>query len=117
MNINVNVQVELSAATLDALKTIFGGFSNPVSERNAAQAPIKELKKTEPTPLVTPPPAEVNTNTIAFTKEQVRAAAAEQSRDGKKDAVIALLKELGATKIGDLAEDRYGDFMAKLKTL
>lgn len=119
MNIHVTVDVNLSPSTLDALKMIFGGFSNPVTDRNAippassnGTAKVADIKNSEPKPEVKAP---VKTD---VTKEDVRAKAAELtqvSAEMKAKVKEAIAKY--AEKLTDVPADKYTALLNDLNAI
>ena len=49
------------------------------------------------------------------TQTDIRAVAAKLVKSGKGSALDALFKKFGATKLSDLAEEKYVDFLAALE--
>lgn len=119
MNITITFDPsELSCIERDALQTLIGGVSNPVTER---QAPVKELaQKPSATLAVSPKPDSVKADKAdaPVTLETVRAKAAElsqQSPELKAAAKAAVTKY--ADKLPNVPADKLADLLADLNAL
>ena len=76
----------------------------PVEETPAAIAIAAEEAPTEETPPL-------------YTLARIREATGEKIEAGKKDAVAAILKELGVKKVPDIPVVDYETYMEKLKAI
>lgn len=116
MNIKITFETEGSKLTreqLDALTTLFGGVSNPVTER---QTPVKELVQKPSAPPAAPKADKGKDD--AVTLEMVRAKGAELSQKSPemKAAVKAAIGKY-APKLPEVPADKLADLLADLNAL
>ena len=52
-----------------------------------------------------------------YTLSEIRNLASTKLKAGKRDEIKAILKELGVSNIAELAEDDYGKFVEKARSL
>jgi hypothetical protein len=80
-----------------------------VSDALMTAYPSEDYRRDEPEPVsapAEPPKPEV-------TLEMVRTALAEKSREGHREAVLALLKKYGAERLSAIAPENYADLLAE----
>lgn len=118
MNKKIQVTFEIEIEKLPWLRDFL--LDDPAPKNQPA---AKEVTK-EATPV------KVNTETVKakepeqltlfdepkkVTQTDIRAVAAKLVKSGKGSALDALFKKFGATKLSDLAEEKYADFLAALE--
>lgn len=124
----MNFTIELTAAPslLEAVKilaTALTGQQQPVNAISVKETSTKKTKAlTTPATQVEEVAETAIEETAAeeapmFTLEQVRAAAQAKSQSGKREEVRALVTELGAASLPNLAPSKFNDFMSKLEAL
>ena len=83
----------------------------------AAEEPKEEPAEQETPAQPDPEPAEEQQPLKAYTKDEVQRMAIKKIQGGKRDAVKALLEQVGAERVGDVAEDKLAAFAAELEAL
>lgn len=111
MNKKIQVTFEIEIARLPELQAFFSksepNVATPAPERLTFfdNAPANNQQET-PTPSVQ-----------AVTKTEIRAAAAKLVKTGRAAALDQLFKKYSATKLSDLPEARYAEFLKELEEL
>lgn len=80
--------------------------------KEAAPAPVTVQKPAE-TAVEEPPVTEAKT----YTMTEVRSFLGNLRKAGKKDAVTALIHDLGYEKFTDIPEDKYGELMERAEEI
>ncbi len=96
--------------------------NEPNLENEVAKEPVKETKKrtkTKPTPepVNDEPEEEQAPEEKPITLEEVRAAMADKSRDGHREAVKAIITKYGANNLSSLDPKYYADALKKVGEL
>ena len=78
--------------------------------KEAAPAPT-------PAPASAPEPAEEPAAAKTYTMTEVRSFLGNLRKAGKKDAVTALIHDLGYEKFTDIPEDKYGELMERAEEI
>jgi len=110
--IELTIKAESSADLLEQMSAIAAGLL--ATEKKTKAGPQKEVKdKAEPdnarVPAIAPAKNENN-----LTIETLRAAIADKSKEGKREAIKELLKEFCVSRATDLTPDQYTEFKSKL---
>ena len=126
MKITIDLTVH-AAELVDALKALGAalagaGLSAP-QVAAVAQMPTPPLPQ-EPAPQPTPPPpaplappASLPTTTQGYSMEQLAVAATTVIDAGRRQEVVHLLGQLGATSLMSLPKEQYGNFATQLRAL
>lgn len=109
MNQKIKVSFEIEVENLPKLNSFF----NEIWSKNP-------VEKTEPTELVekAEPKESVAQNTQSTVSQtDIRTAAAKLVKSNRGKELNALFKTFGATKLSDLPEEKYADFLTALEEL
>lgn len=100
-----------------------------VVEKAQASSKKSETKKPDPKPDPVEAPVEEESAAtqkqkgddavaeVEVTRDQVRSITLELGKAGKRDALIALLSDLGVAKSSELADDQLGEFFTRATEL
>ena len=128
MEIKIAVTVDLSTQTIEVLKQLLNSSKNE-DTKAAEPVEVKSLKeKPESTKIKVEKPKVEIAETVEekeepkqfngdITLEQLRAAGAEKSKEGKAEKVKSLLAEYDAKSISTVAPENYIEFYSKLTAL
>ena len=109
MNKKIQVTFEIDVARLPALQAFFSearaGSATPTKTKPTA-------KKDEPEQLTV-----FDEPVKKITQTDIRVVAAKLVKSGKGSVLDALFKKFGATKLSDLAEEKYADFLTALEEI
>lgn len=108
----IKVTLTADSALLNAIKMLGGGVSAELTSTQQLPGQIEMVLPVEQT-AVTPEDAPQHIYTI----EDVRAKILEVNKSGKRDAVKAILKELGCSKVTEIKEEDYATVIEKVEAL
>jgi len=91
-------------------------------ENEVAKEPVKETKKRTktkpaPEPVNDEPEVEETPEEKPITLEEIRAAMADKSRDGHREAVKAIITKYGANNLSSLDPKHYADALKEVGEL
>ncbi len=127
MDFNINVKIEATPEFCRALdniaNTVTAAFCvtaatqvNTQTQERPAEiaAPMEEAPKQPPAPKEEKPepPAEPSADFKAM-RAELKSVMAKAAKEGKADAVKALLAELGVTKLSQIPEDKLEEALEK----
>lgn len=123
MKITIDLNVH-AAELVDALKALGAalagaGLSAPQVAAAAQPMPTPSSPQ-EPAPApapIAPPAAAVPTTTQAYTTDQLAVAATTLIDAGRRQEVVALLGQFGASSLMALPKEQYGNFATQLRAL
>ncbi len=123
MDLNINIRVEVTPEFCKALdniaNTVTSAFCVTAATMQNTPAPVEEIPaapveapapaKTEEKPQ---PPAEPSADFKAM-RAELKSVMAKAAKEGKAEAVKALLAELGVTKLSQIPEDKLEEALRK----
>jgi hypothetical protein len=130
---NITITLQADSRLLNALETFASAFSNlnvtPV-RANTETAPNATADASKKMSVVKQPvknneetvqPGATNTTTVSNDEPldmvKVRAIAAEMSQAGKKEKIKGVLKEMNVSRVTDLQENQFAEFVQKIKAV
>lgn len=112
---NITITLQANERLLNALETIANALAKnnaaPVQSETKAPAGLSIVKEEQPEASIATPDDET------YDMAKVRAIAAEVSQAGKKDAIKGLLKQMNVTRVTDLKETQFSEFVTRVKAL
>jgi hypothetical protein len=123
MEINVNIKLEANEAFCKALDNLANTLTAaacvaapPMVEVEAVTEPEETVTKpaekvSEPKEKVSEP--EENIRDVKALRAELKSVMAKAAKDGKTEAVKALLAELGVSKLSQIPEDKLEDALEK----